>query len=303
MDYATIWDSQGTPSANHGLELQIADVEGVTWALTQLLDEDGNSGQKFAPPDFALTGGDGYIRTVDGVSTTNFDVTTFVDFAINCTFLASQTNMRCTGQVWNIMTGSIAGKTDHFKIETDVAGGDPTDDRFWSDSVNAAIDLLSFTAQREEGGVGLYWTTGSEMECGAFTILRCSLSETECFLADHMELPGIIVPCQDNIFGDDYQTLDDTAVKGEAYSYYLREYETTGGVFEYGPVIIDSDQSVAKWGDDFDYGSYEDISGTDNHQSKPSDDDDAEISDDDDEDNVASSIETALENDEGGCGF
>ena len=55
-------------------------------------DVDGSSGQKLAP-DFdnsargGMNGTDGYVRTVDSQSTTNFGSTTFVDFAISCDYL------------------------------------------------------------------------------------------------------------------------------------------------------------------------------------------------------------------------
>lgn len=302
LENAVIWDTAGSPATAHGMELQVTGTEGATWATTKCEDADGVGNDKTAPPDFSLAGGDGYLRTVDGVATTDFGTTTFVDFAINCTYLAAQTDMECTGQTWNIMAGVIDKANDHNFISGDVAGGTLIQARFWSSSIPAAIDLLSFNAQREENGVGLYWTTGSEIACGAFTLLRCTLAESDCQLTDHLELPGIVIPCRDSLFGADYAALDATARYDQGYSYYLREYETTGSVFEYGPVLLAAGQDDAEWsfapGKELD-GSLINADEGDN----PSDDDDADTADDDDAGNTVTEAQETDKDVDAGCGF
>lgn len=136
-EYSFSWDSKSNDITKHGLELQVQSVVGSTWATTQMDDRDGQSGQKVAPPDFAVptdgTTGDGYIRTLDGQVTTNFGNTTFVDFAVSWGYLgrsyqgAPITNLTRT-QTWAIQLGSIADSTDHNNITGDVAAGkNPTD--------------------------------------------------------------------------------------------------------------------------------------------------------------------------------
>jgi len=301
LENGVIWDTAGSPANKHGMELQVTGTEGATWGETKCDDADGVGNDKTAPPDFSLAGGDGYLRTVDGVATTNFGTTTYVDFAINCTYLAAQTDLECTGQTWNIMAGTIRGVNDHNFISGDVGGGTTAQARFWSGSVPAAVELLSFNARREVDGVGLYWTTGSEIHCGAFTILRCIPGESSCILAEHEELSGLLVPCQDNPFGADYYTLDATALFETGYSYYLREYETTGGVIEYGPVIIAAGQADAEWPDKPAEGSGVFLEDSDAGD-EPADDDNTETEDDDESDATTANAEEN-EEDGAGCGF
>jgi hypothetical protein len=101
----------------------------------------------------------------------------------------------------------------------------------------SAVDLLDFEAVRTDAGVQLTWQTGAEVDCGAFTLLRCELATGDCLTAaDYAELAGIEVPCQGNATGASYSSVDATAAAGGAYSYYLHEHETTGGTRDYGPV-------------------------------------------------------------------
>lgn len=87
-DFAFGWDDKERP-LNHGLEMLVYNPSsGNRWSDVRFADRDGNAAQKIAPPDFALTGGDGYIRTLDQQPTTAFGQTTFVDYAVSWGFLA-----------------------------------------------------------------------------------------------------------------------------------------------------------------------------------------------------------------------
>ncbi len=104
----------------------------------------------------------------------------------------------------------------------------------------ANVDLIDFSAEWVAQGVLLAWLTGSEFDCGAFGILRCDPSTDDCAeLADYQELAGISVPCEDSPAGAGYEAIDDTAEAGTRYTYYLREYETTGGIRDYGPIVVE----------------------------------------------------------------
>jgi len=157
----------------------------------------------------------------------------------------------------------------------------------------AAIDLLAFEAEWTDTGAALYWITGSETECGAFTLLRCELGdvwddmEPNCPLTDFRELE-IVIPCEDSLSGAEYEVLDATADPDAGYSYLLREYETTGGVHEFGPVLLYS----IKYGDDLPGGDQ-----------APGDDDTAALPDDDDDSGKPAATGADSEpDDDAGCG-
>jgi hypothetical protein len=141
-DYAFAWDTNGNKlqEKQHGLEFTIPDVIGSTWATTCFDDYDGSSGQKLIPPDFNRAG-DGYIRTVDSVTTTNFGTTTFIDTAVSWAYLASefegnQISSLAPDQTWRIQFGSVENATDHALITADVAGNsNPTDAIVWSSPI------------------------------------------------------------------------------------------------------------------------------------------------------------------------
>jgi hypothetical protein len=146
LDYAFMWDSKGTPEDQHGLELGVRNVEGTTWDNTRLTDADGNAAKRVTPPDFGSSNGDGYVRLLNGQPTTNFGTTTFVDFAINWTFLTTNSTLG-KNQTWDIQLGSISNATDHNDIKYDVSGGlAPTDSRTFPGTVGfspTAIQLDS----------------------------------------------------------------------------------------------------------------------------------------------------------------
>lgn len=125
-DYAFAWDSNQVPS-QHGVELQIPSTVSTIWADQRNADIDGQSGQKIAPPDFALTGGEAYLRTVDGIPTVDFGTTSFVDWAISFDHIAAYTELD-RGQTWSIQFASIANSNDHGTLSTDIGGGFNPDD-------------------------------------------------------------------------------------------------------------------------------------------------------------------------------
>jgi len=157
-----------------------------------------------------------------------------------------------------------------------------------------AVDLLAFAAEWVDAGAVLSWMTGSETACGAFTLLRCELdelwssAEPYCAFDDYREL-DIVVPCEDSLFGAEYEIVDLTADPAANYSYILREYETTGGVNDFGPISL----VAVKYGDDLPGGS----------DGIPGDDDDGGASGDDDANETAAESETTDQDDDAGCGF
>ncbi len=127
-DFAFSWDSKSNDPTKHGLEMQIPSTLGVNWSDIRMADIDGNSAAKGAA-DINTTG-QGFVRTIDGQATTNFGNSTFIDFAIQKSYLTQ--NSTTTGQLLNvegnlvpvnIQLASIANATDHNAINSDIAGG------------------------------------------------------------------------------------------------------------------------------------------------------------------------------------
>ncbi len=105
----------------------------------------------------------------------------------------------------------------------------------------AKVDLTAFEANRAGDAVLLTWRTGSELECGAFSIMRCDLSAGKCAnKKDYAALEDVFIPCKNSLTGAYYEAADKTAKKSAAYSYFLREIETTGGEYYYGPLAVEA---------------------------------------------------------------
>jgi hypothetical protein len=123
IDYGFAWDSKSNDNTRHGLEMSIAAVNGPTWGLSQLDDMDGSNGQKLVN-DINGVGrvSDGYVRSIDAQSTTNFGNTTYIDFAVSWTYMNTYTNLR-KGQNWKIGVAGITNATDHNTFNADVGGG------------------------------------------------------------------------------------------------------------------------------------------------------------------------------------
>jgi hypothetical protein len=150
VDYAFMWDSQSSTQTQHGLELGVPSTIGTTWGGTRMDDADGNNAQKIAPPDFSLTGGDGYVRIINNQSTTSFGTTTFVDFAISWSFLKANTNLDYN-QTWNVQIGTIDNANDHNWISADVAGNkSPSDPLSWPGSISFGPTSLTLTDWRAQ---------------------------------------------------------------------------------------------------------------------------------------------------------
>ena len=122
-DYALAWDSKNNDVTKHGLELMTGTNLAATtyWSQMTLNDIDNSSSSKIAPPDFNLAG-DGYIRTVDMLPTTNFGYTTLIDFAVKWSFISANTALG-TNQAWRLQFGSRNDANDHNFPQDDIAGG------------------------------------------------------------------------------------------------------------------------------------------------------------------------------------
>jgi len=122
-DYAFSWDSKSNINTSHGLEMQVRSTVNTYWNGINMTDIDYVNGSK-GINDINGTSRttDGYVETVDSVSTTSFGKTTFVDFAISWNYLNTYTALN-SAQSWNIALGSIANATDHNNLDGDIGGG------------------------------------------------------------------------------------------------------------------------------------------------------------------------------------
>jgi hypothetical protein len=125
-DYSFVWDGlNNTQISNHGLEMQIRNATNILWEGCSMDDIDLNTGTKKANDingDNRTT--DGYLRVISEQSTTNFSVTTVIDFAVKWSYLQTYTGLN-TNQAWKVAFASnIAGANDHeWLTGGDIAGG------------------------------------------------------------------------------------------------------------------------------------------------------------------------------------
>lgn len=133
-DFAIAWDSKSNDPAKHGLEMCVLNTQSNTWNGINMKDLDNQSGQK-DPNDINGGGrtGEGYVRTVDGLVTTNLGTTMLIQYAVSWAYLESYTALRKTqfeGGQWKLALGTIVASTDHANLNGDMAGGigiaDPT---------------------------------------------------------------------------------------------------------------------------------------------------------------------------------
>jgi len=163
-DYAIVWDSKSNDPSNHGLELNTGTnlSAKTSWSDVSLPDIDGKVAEKISPPDFNLTG-DGYIRTIDMQPTTNFGYTTYIEFAVNWSFISANTALG-PNQTWRLQLGSRNDSTDHNAPQDDIAGGfSPSSlvTNSWSStlSVHALSSSMDLSAYATDGSVQIdLWT-------------------------------------------------------------------------------------------------------------------------------------------------
>lgn len=127
-DYAFTWDSKSNDNTKHGLEMSVRSVIGVDWKSTRMDDVDGDAGKKGTNDINGLISGstyrttDGYVRTIDQAGTTNFGMTTVIDYAVKWSYLQTYTGLT-SNQQWRVALASIDNATDHNPLTTDIAGG------------------------------------------------------------------------------------------------------------------------------------------------------------------------------------
>ncbi|MEM7534144.1 MAG: SdrD B-like domain-containing protein, partial [Chloroflexota bacterium] len=113
---------------------------------------------------------------------------------------------------------------------------EPTDFRIGGVGNPTAIELLSFTTGALPNGSTLVrWVTGAEVNTQGFDLYRAT-GEASTFdqnaaahVTEGVEIVG------ESIFGGEYTFIDNSAVPGVVYTYWLLETETNGDINTYGP--------------------------------------------------------------------
>jgi hypothetical protein len=240
--YAFSWDFKENTHSDHGLEMSVIATTGVTWAATNMNDVDGNNAKKIAPPDFALTGGDGYIRTLDHQATTNFGDTLFVDFAISCDYLEnrSTTSLRCN-QTWKVTAASVQNANDHGFLNGDIAGGvnppaAPTTG--WSGPIIPTLAVFNdFQAYAANGTTMLTWETSSEVGTAGFNVYAVDPQTGKRRKVNASLIPALLESPQ----GGKYFIEDTEANQEEALTYLLEEVGMDGSTRVHGSCQVSSD--------------------------------------------------------------
>ncbi len=94
-----------------------------------------------------------------------------------------------------------------------------------SDYVPTAVDLISFTAEGTQDGILLKWETASEIDNLGFNIYRA-----DTLYGDRTQINAELIPSEaaGSPSGASYQYLDDTALAGHQYYYWLEDIDISG---------------------------------------------------------------------------
>ncbi len=94
--------------------------------------------------------------------------------------------------------------------------------------------ISSFTAFTRNGKVVLSWDTASEIGTAGFYLFRKDDRTDQYIRVNSNLLPGLITSPQ----GGAYQYIDESALPGATYTYYLAEIEQRGGSRMHGPFTV-----------------------------------------------------------------
>ena len=134
-----------------------------------------------------------------------------------------------------IKNNPLSGRTDIFTLQVD--GVDMSRDAglviptVIGDDEPTAIELLSFTTSSAATGIAIEWVTGAELDTAGFHIYRSTTHNR----ADAVSITDALIPGQ-GADGGKYQVVDDAALPGVYYHYWLIEIETDGDRNEHGPI-------------------------------------------------------------------
>jgi hypothetical protein len=97
-----------------------------------------------------------------------------------------------------------------------------------------AVDLLYFRGNQTGSAVKLEWATAIEVDNYGFRLLRSATGQ----LADAVDLAFIPGQGYGTQTGRSYNYVDDTALPGSSYTYWLVDVDTQGVESRHGPVVV-----------------------------------------------------------------
>ena len=271
--YGFVWDFQKESPYIHGMEMVRFFSSSTNWNTLRMHDVDNSQGTRVAP-DFdylgrpgvvagpaPYEGTDAFVRTVAHVPHDTGCVTnclgtadtTFVDFAVKCTYLGYLKNATINptppglprplcGQTWNVQVASSNLADDTF-IDFDVGGGVtniaaaikptiPTNLEGQMKSATYAV-LGSFGASVQGNQVVVEWDTVTEAGTVGFELERKSP------LGDFERVNAELIAGQSAAGeGGSYRFADPMAWPGFTYTYRLTEVEASGNRREIGQYTV-----------------------------------------------------------------
>ncbi|MEM7532462.1 MAG: DUF11 domain-containing protein, partial [Chloroflexota bacterium] len=113
---------------------------------------------------------------------------------------------------------------------------EPTDFRIGGVGNPTAIELLSFsTSSLPNGSTLVRWVTGTEVNTQGFDLYRMTGEATTFDAGNAAHVTEGVEITGESVFGGEYTFIDNSAVPGVTYTYWLVETEISGEVNTYGP--------------------------------------------------------------------
>jgi len=105
-----------------------------------------------------------------------------------------------------------------------------------------AVELAAFDAAPQDNGVLLTWETASEVDNLGFNIYRADAQ-----VGALIKINPNLIPAKNlgSSMGAAYSFLDDSAVPGATYYYWLEDLDMSGASAKHGPVIVQASAAKA----------------------------------------------------------
>jgi uncharacterized repeat protein (TIGR01451 family) len=164
-----------------------------------------------------------YLQYIDGSATPSPASTSPLAWNVGDLMPGQSASIRFTAKVsanfgGTVLNTAIAGSRQAQSVQSNEVSVLPAP---------TAITLLSFTAQRDAGGVNVAWVTGLERNTFGFNVLRSASGNR----ADAVQVNTALIPA--GAKGGQYAFVDAGAEAGVSYTYWLQEIEMSGTVNDY----------------------------------------------------------------------
>lgn len=105
-----------------------------------------------------------------------------------------------------------------------------------------AVELAAFDAAAQANGVQLTWETANEIDNLGFNVYRADSQ-----VGQLMKINAHLIASQNpgSVVGAAYSFLDESAVPGATYYYWLEDIDASGTATKHGPVVAETDAAKA----------------------------------------------------------